>query len=63
MSIKPNILDAVDFVYAVHDKLNADSAEEVKMKLTIYGESQTLEMYEECQKTITECMKLCEERK
>lgn len=39
MSIKPNILDAIDFVNAVNDKLNADSAEEVKMKLTIYGES------------------------
>ena len=47
-AMKPNLLDAMSYVYSVQQHLNADSHEEVKLKLAIYGESKVLEAYETC---------------
>ena len=60
--MKPNLLDAMSYVYSVQKHLNADSHEEVKMKLAIYGESKVLEAYEACQNVINECVELCKEK-
>ena len=50
------MIDALDYVNNVNDTLDADSPEEAKMKLAIYGEEKALEDYEKCLQVINECM-------